>query len=110
MDDPFLMTFPVYSLLLKDGSGVVMLQGGPNRWLPLFTDRDSLHTYLERSGIGEVAVVDILTAKELIAFLENRPSRSGKPDCRTAIIDPITNQPGTRTLLAFDGIIASLKA
>ncbi len=99
MDGEFVLKFPVYGLLLKDASGVIMLKHGSDLWLPLFTDRDSVETYLARSEIKECCVIELATATKLVAFSENPPSRAGKANCDTVIMDPI--DPGSRTVSLF---------
>jgi hypothetical protein len=108
MGDTFAMKFPVYSLLLKDASDVVLLRGGREPWLPLFTGTDSLVAYLGRPDIGNVAVVEFTSPGELVAFLKNPPSRTGRAACRTCVIDPVGDQVSGVTLMPFDRIIAHL--
>jgi hypothetical protein len=110
--DEFVITFPVYALLLNDGSGVVALRHGTDIWLPLFTDNDAVQTYLERSEIGECLVRQLSTSAELADFLENPPSRvPGKPpgDCETVVIDPIDPAPRRVMLFNIPKLIQSLR-
>ena len=79
MEDQFVMKFPVYSLLLKDASGVILLRHGQELWLPLFTDKDAAQTYLERSEINECSVIELPKPGDLAAFLRDpHPAARGR--------------------------------
>jgi hypothetical protein len=108
MEEQFVLTFPMYALLLKDGTGTILLRHGTDIWLPLFTDRDAVQTYLERSEIKECLVLELRTTADLRAFLHNPPSRSGTNAVGWVIIDPIDTSPRTVTLLTVHQILASL--
>jgi hypothetical protein len=110
MEEQFVLKLPVYALLLKDGTGTVFLRHGTNVWLPLFSDRDAVQTYLERSEIEECLVQELRSPADLAVFLRNPPSRSGTNKIGTVIIDPIDPGPRTVTLLTVDQILASLPA
>lgn len=108
MEEQFLLTFPVYALLFKDGTGTILLRHGTEIWLPLFTDHDAVQTYLERSQIDECLVREIRTTAELGVFLRNPPCRSGTYKVGWVIIDPIDPGPRIVTLLTVNQILASL--
>lgn len=101
MEEQFVLTFPVYVLLLKDGTGTILLRYGTDIWLPLFTDRDAVQTYLERSEIEECFVQELQTPPDLAAFLRNPPGRSGTSEVSWVVIDPIDPGPRTVTLDFF---------
>jgi hypothetical protein len=110
VDDEFLLMFPVFALLFKDGTGIILLDDGVEKFLPLFTDSDGVQTYLERSGIEECAVMSISSPAALSAFLQNPPSRGGKLDVERVMIDPIDSSPRTVTVFPIRQILASLPA
>ena len=110
MDEQFVLTFPTYALLLKDGTGTVFLQNGEDIWLPLFTDDDAVRTYLERSEIKECIVLELSTPTLLGSFLRNPPSRSGLSDVRWVIIDPVESGQRNVTLFTLQQLLASLPA
>jgi hypothetical protein len=107
MSEDFAMRFPVRSLLLKDGSSVMLLRHGNSLWLPIFTDADSLATYIERSEIRDYREIALATAKDLAAFLEKPPGRTPKYDA--VIADPISPEPGTVSLFNPINLISSLR-
>lgn len=106
----FAMKFPVYSLLLKDGSGVIMLRHGSDLWLPVFTDKDSVQTYLERSEINECCVIELATPSKLAEFLEKPPSRAENAGCDTVVVDPLDPGPRTFTLFKIADLLNSLRS
>jgi hypothetical protein len=109
MEEQFILTFPVYALLLKDGTGTILLRHGTDDiWLPLFTDRDAVQTYLERSEIKECLVRELRTTADLGDFLRNPPSRSRTNNVGWVIIDPIDNSQRAVTLLTVHQILGSL--
>jgi hypothetical protein len=107
-DEAFIMTFPAYSLLLKDGSGAILLQNRAEIWLPIFTDRDSVQTYVERSEIKDCLVVEIPDAVAFKRFLLNPPSRAGKTMPKAIIIDPIDPRPRSVTLFDVQHLLSQL--
>lgn len=107
-DEPFILTFPVYALLLKDGTGTIFLRHGTDLWLPLFTDSDAVKTYLERSDIKECIIQELSTPASLGSFLRNPPSRSGRNSIGKVIIDPIDPGPRTVTLFTVQQLLASI--
>ena len=109
MTDDFAMKFPVHSLLLKDGSGVILLRHGPALWLPIFTDADALETYVERAEIRAYRRVDLATPENLARFLEDPPSRIKPAQFDAVIVDPIAPEPGTVSLFNPPDLIASLR-
>jgi len=108
MDDSFLLTFPMYALLLKDGTGTIFFRHGENILLPLFTDKDAVQTFLERSEIQECLVQELQTAANLGAFLRNPPSRSGNNDVCHVIFDPLDPGPREVNAFTFNQVLASL--
>ena len=109
-DDQFVLTFPMYALLLKDGTGTILLRTGADIWLPLFTDSDAVQTYLERSEIKECIIQELSTPASLGAFLRDRPSRAGRNDVGWVVIDPIDPSPRTVTLFTVQQLLDSLPA
>jgi len=108
MEGQFILTFPMFALLLKDGTGTIMLRHGPDIWLPLFTDRDSALTYLERSEIRECLVQELPNPADLSAFLRNPPSRAGNNKVEYVVMDPIGPELKTVTVFKVDQLLASL--
>ena len=77
--DEFVITFPVFIPLLKDGSGVVMLQNHDTGMisLPVFTDEDAVTTYLSRKeGMADCQILVAKCAKDFAHLLRNPRSRS----------------------------------
>jgi hypothetical protein len=109
-EEQFILTFPMYTLLLKDGTGTILLRHGQDIWLPLFTDSDAIRTYLERSKIKESVIQELATPASLGAFLRNPPSRSGRKDVVWVVIDPLDPGPRTVTLFTVQQLLASLPA
>jgi hypothetical protein len=107
-DERFVLTFPMYTLLFKDGTGTILLRHGSDIWLPLFTDSDAVQTYLERSEIKECIVQELPTPASLGMFLRNPPSRSGRSDVGWVVIDPVDPSPRTVTLFTVQQLLASL--
>jgi hypothetical protein len=103
------MKFPFFSVLLKDGTGVIFIRHGSDLWLPLFTDHDSVHTYLERSGIKECQVIELPSSTRLADFLKNPPSRAGGSKVDTVVVDPLDPSPRAVTLFAVEKLLAALK-
>jgi hypothetical protein len=110
MEEQFILTFPMYSLLLKDGTGIMYLRHDKEIWLPLFTDQAAVETYLERSDIKESIVQELPSPASLGAFLRNPPSRSGRNDVTWVVIDPVDPGPRTVTLLTVQQLLVSLSA
>jgi len=110
MEEQFVLTFPIYALLFKDGTGTVFLRHNTDIWLPLFTDSGAVQTYLERSEINECIVQELSTTASLGAFLRNPPSRSGRNDVGLVVIDPIDPGPRTATLFTMQQLLVSLPA
>lgn len=109
MDESHALTLPVYSLLLKDGTGVVFLRHGSDLWLPLFTGRECVQTYLERSGIKECQIIELPTAERLRDFLRTPPSRAGHTKVDSVVVDPIDPAARTVSLFNVEKLIASLE-
>jgi len=107
-EDRFILTFPMYALLFKDGTGTILLRDGQNMFIPLFTDSDSAQTYLERSEIKECLVQVLADAKALAAFLKNPPSRTGKNSVERVLIDPLHPEPHRITMFPIKQILDSI--
>jgi hypothetical protein len=110
-DDAFALKFPVYSLLLKDLSGVILLRHGQEMWLPLFTDIEAAATFVERADdVDDCRIVELETPAKLAAFLRNPPSRAGSPDFTQVIIDPVQQEQQAVTLLEVRTLLQALEA
>ncbi len=112
MADGFALKFPVFALLFKDSSGVVKLRHGEDIFLPIFSDDDSVQTYLERSEVKECVVQKINTAAALADFLETPPTRGPNPKdsyCDRVIIDPLDPGPRQYTIFDTEQLIRSLQ-
>jgi hypothetical protein len=95
----FVITFPVYVLLLKDGSGAIMHRNMKNGaiYLVVFTDADAAQSFLERSEIKECLVQKLPTRKELAEFLRQPPSRTGGPTPFNGVLfDPLQSKESGR--------------
>jgi hypothetical protein len=101
---------PLFGCLLKDASGAVFLQIGPDRFLPLFTSLENLVLYKDRIGIDCLPCV-LHTPKAILSFVECPPSRSKTPDTNYRIaIDPISPEAGTEFFVfTRDEFIQSLR-
>ena len=108
-EKPFELTFPMYALLHKDGTGTIMLKHDQDIWLPLFTEDTNVLTYAERSGLGECLACELATPTAVDQFVRQPPSRNSNPnEVTTIIIDPIDNQPRVVTLFPFVDFVALL--
>jgi hypothetical protein len=99
-EKPFELTFPMYGLLLKDLTGTVFLRHAQDLLLPLFTEDTNVLTYATKSHIGDCAAVELPTPRDVESFVSSPPSRAGKMQVTTIILDPIDNQP--RDLLSWN--------
>lgn len=103
MDDGFVITFPVFSLLPKEKPGPQLLTAIGKLFIPLFTDADAVRTFLDRSTFHECRVAVLATVPALVEFLKG--SR-----CPSAIVmvDPMDPGPGWRRLFDRQALIAEL--
>jgi hypothetical protein len=108
--DACALKFPVYGLLFKDLSGVILLRHEEEMWLPLFTDLDAAATFIEQADdVGDCRLVELETPAKLAAFLQNPPSRAGRPDFSHVIIDPVQQEQKGVTLLEVGTLLKSLE-
>jgi hypothetical protein len=112
MPESFVFTFPVYSMLVPDGSGVLYLGSGQLglSFLPLFTDLDGVRTYLERSPTFEAMIIELKTKQDLLQFLKSPPTRLEKSKAEIIIIDPIQAEIARLNLWRIEHIITSLES
>jgi hypothetical protein len=108
-EEPFVLTFPMYSLLLKDGTGTVFLRSGHHTFLPLFTDSDNVLSYGVRTGHPDCIVHELPDAESVNRFVVNPPSRSPTPcEVTHIVIDPYDNQPRVLTVFTRASFLALL--
>jgi hypothetical protein len=109
-DGAFAMKFPVYGLLFRDLSGVILLRHGEEMWLPLFTDIESATTFVERTDdVGDCRLVELETPAKLAAFLRNPPARARTPDFAHVIVDPVQQEQKGVTLLEVGTLLEALE-
>ena len=99
MTVPYVLTFPMYALLLKDGSGTIFLRHGTDLLLPLFTEDTNVLAYAAKTQLGDCIAAEMASAADVAAFVQNPPSRGGKGQVSIIVLDPIDNQP--RSLVSW---------
>ena len=113
MEQEFVLNLPMFALLFPDRTGTIFVQHGEDILLPLFTDRDAVVTFLDRSDIKNCWVKEMATPAELGAFLRDPPSRSprgGRGDADRVVIDLIDDNPRRVTVLTVAQLLASVTA
>jgi hypothetical protein len=89
-----IFTLPLYTFMLKDGSGAVFLRAGPDLFLPIFTSIENALLYAERDGM-ECLLVELATRDNVASYIESPPSRA--PEKKVAfrlMVDPIDSDTG----------------
>lgn len=91
----FLISFPVFGLVLEPDRIPVCLVHGADALLPLFTDRDSAESFAVRAGLlpPRVALVSMPGAAEFRAYVAAQPG-----DTRV-LFDPLDLEP--RRVVSF---------
>ncbi len=107
MDKPYQLTFPMYALLFKDGTGTILFRRGPDILLPLFTEDTNVQTYAAKSQLGECVAAVLPTPDDVITFLRNPPSRGHHP-VTTITLDPLDNQPRQHLAWTLESFLALL--
>ena len=84
------LTPPWFAILLRDATGVVLLRGAGQLWLPLFTDKSKAREFLVTPGLAECLIYRLDDHEQLAAFLHAPPSRSpsGSQYYDLVVIDP----------------------
>jgi len=99
------LTFPAYILLLKDSSGIMYMGTAEDRWLPLFTSFAKFESFLAKLGISDCCVAELGNAQELVSFLENHPTRTGKRFDGKVVIDLSCKRPTQVKLISVQSLI-----
>ena len=107
-DDGFLISFPCYTFVFAKRPEIPAYLGDvqkPVTFAVVFTDRDSLETYLERSGLhASYAGIQFDEPSELLDFLDAVAARIEK-----VLVDPIYPHPRTLRVLNLSRLKESLK-
>ena len=103
--DGFAWTFPVYVLFGTDGS-IMFRRAGGFRCVPVFTDRDGVETFVERSGIpaDDVEAYELPDMMALLKWVD----RNLAADC-AMMMDPISAEPASLRVVPVGPYLDELK-
>ena len=111
IDSDFVFTYPVCSLLLKDASGLMMYQRGPDLYFTLFNGDEFLESFLKaQNQFDECCVKKLNTPEELLYFMEHLPSRIGPHHVEKVLIDPLDDRRRYIEPVFTNDVIALLKS
>ena len=108
MEVDFLLTYPLYALALKDGTGTISLEAGARRFLPLFTDVDAVESYLDEAAIEDCDIEVLETAPLLRDFLANLATPADGIGIEWVVLDPLADGSGVFTLVTLEQILRTL--
>jgi hypothetical protein len=93
MEKPYQLTFPMFGLLLKDGTGTILLRRGQDLIIPLFTEDTNVLTYASKGQLGECIACELPAPDDVAAFIRNPPRRTaGALPVNAIILDPVDNE------------------
>jgi len=103
-----IIPIPLFTYILKDGSGCVFLQAGKDVFLPMFTSTEYAGLFRQREG-QECLLVELKTKDDIRAFIEKPPSRSnaGTTDFRI-MLDPIAPDTGDFTVFNREDLLNAI--
>jgi hypothetical protein len=98
---PFLVSFPAYTLLSPDDQTPLVLKRGDQKVIPLFTDLDRVKAYVERGQVF-CAVASMADPAELNRFLSRF-----KPGDLVGL-DPLDDRLGMITVYSVAQVLAAI--
>jgi hypothetical protein len=100
---------PLFTFMLKDGSGAVFLRAGELLWLPLFTSSENALLHRQRGKL-DCILLELSRWEDVLAYVSDPPSRASRVPCDSIVVDPIDPATGDYTLFDRIAFLAAVKS